>query len=111
MKFEIVSSEIMYSKTLSAVFKTVAYVLSVWVSALLLDLITSKTLFIFDDHLTAFVLTFMAFFALMVIFILPLASFTWKYTYCKYGLSDQIKNWHVATIYYNQHQKRYLKNT
>lgn len=110
MKFEIVSSEIMYSKTVSIVLKTVAYILSVWVSALLLDLITAKTLFIFDDHLTGFVLTFMAIFALTIIFILPLASLTWKYTYFKYGLNNQIKYGIVISDLLKPLPKKIFKN-
>lgn len=110
IKLESVSSEIMYSKTFSVILMAYTYVFSIWFIALILDILTAKTLNIFDDTLTPFFLTGILFLAVNIAFILPLSSATWKYTYFKYGITTKLQHIHVVSNLINLTKKRLLIN-
>ena len=95
LKFKTVSSEIIYSKTISAFLKATGYFLLATLAGLTLDILTGKS---YDTGDLLFDVGFY-FVGYCIVFVLPLLSFLWSYTYFKYGASDQIKNAHIIFDY------------
>ncbi|MCX7124225.1 MAG: hypothetical protein NTU49_00435, partial [Gammaproteobacteria bacterium] len=76
MQFQIVSREIIYSKTLSVFCKTIGYLLSIAAIAFFMDFITIKD---FTIHNPGNIFLYLGFylFVSFIFFIFPLLSCTW----------------------------------
>lgn len=107
LKFKVVSSEIIYSKTISVFLKVISYLLTFATLGLTLDFLTIKNFTMYDYGDFGFYLGFYLI-ASSVVFVLPLLSVIWNYTYFKYGVSDQIKNAHIIFDYLKPLPKKIL---
>src|SRR3990167_2778385 len=107
LKFKTVSSEIIYSKTISAFLKVTGYLLSFAIAGLLLDVITKRNFSLYDSGDLLFYFGFY-FVVSCIVFVLPLLSVIWNYTYFKYGVSDQIKNAAIIFEYLKPIPKKIL---
>lgn len=108
MRFKIVSARVIYSNTFSVLFKVVGYLLSFATIALTLDFFTIKHFVIYDYSDLAICIG-VYLFASFIVFIGPLLSCTWDYTYFKYGLSEQLKNADIAYDYIGALPAKILK--
>ena len=108
LQFQTVSRDIIYSKTISALLKVVGYLISFSTMALILDFLTIKHFAIHNpgDVLFAMLMYISASF---VVFVFPLLSCIWDFTYFKYGLSNQLKHKNIAFEYLNDLPKKILK--
>ena len=109
MQFQTVSGEIIYSKTLSTLLKTVGYLLSFAAVAFFLDFITIMH-FKMNDPGDIFFSLGLYLISSFVVFIFSLLSCTWDYTYFKYGLSNQLKHADIAFTYINTLPRKILKH-
>lgn len=109
MQFQTVSGEIIYSKSLSVLLKTVGYLLSFAAAAFLLDFITIMH-FKMNDPGDVFFSLLLYLISSFVVFIFSLLSCTWDYTYFKYGLSNQLKHADIAFTYINTLPRKILKH-
>ncbi len=108
LKFKAVSSGIIYSKTISVFLKAIGYLLTFATLGLALDFLTIKNFTMYDYGDFGFYLS-MYLIASSVVFVLPLLSVVWHYTYFKYGASDQIKNAHIIFDYLKPLPKKILR--
>lgn len=108
LQFQTVSRDIIYSKTISVLLKTVAYLMLIGLTGFSLDLITAHYVVMhnYSDMLSAFAIFLFASFIMLVF---PLLSCIWDYTYFKYGLSNQLKHADIAFSYIDQLPKKVLK--
>lgn len=108
LQFQTVSRDIIYSKTISVLLKTVAYLMLLGLIAFSLDLVTAHYVMMhnYSDMLSAFAIFL---FVSFIISVLPLLSCTWDYTYFKYGLANQLKHADIAFEYIDQLPKKIIK--
>lgn len=108
LKFNIVSSELIYSKTIGALLKVLGYLLSFAAIGLFLDILTKRN---FSSVNTSDFYIYMGYYLVfsLVFFIAPLLSFLWHYIYFKYGVSDQIKNAQIIFDYLKPIPQKILK--
>ncbi|EKD91920.1 MAG: hypothetical protein ACD_29C00304G0001 [uncultured bacterium] len=107
LQFKIVSSELIYSKTIGAFLKAMGYLLSFAAIGLTLDFLTKGNTSFHNGDFYIYMGYYL--FVGFLFFVAPLLSLLWNYTYFKYGVSDQVKNANIIFDYLQAIPKKILR--
>lgn len=98
IKFDVVSADLIYSKTFSVVTRLIAYWLITAFLPIFLDMIL-RWKFSINDYFALFCSLFIYGIFSIGYLIAPASKFVWYYNYFKFGLSSKLKSSHIIFNY------------